>query len=122
MTQVIINDVTPREQFTAAGGQTVFNTLFTADATTDINVYVRASIVAANDVTQIVNTADYTVTFIGALATTRVTFVLGQTAGDIITIVRNTPSDRENLYINIDKFNEDMSCLSLLEHLSVVFG
>ena len=125
MTQVIINDVTPREQFTAAGGQTVFNTLFTADATTDINVYVRASTVAANDVTQIVNTADYTVTFIGALATTRVTFVAGQTAGDIITIVRNTPSDRENLYINTNftpsMLNQDFGLLTLIDQQNQMY-
>ena len=125
MTQVIINDVTPREQFTAAGGQTVFNTLFTADATTDINVYVRANNVAANDVTQIVNPADYTVTFIGALATTRVTFVAGQTAGDIITIVRNTPSDRENLYINTNftpsMLNQDFGLLTLIDQQNQMY-
>ena len=125
MTQVIINDVTPREQFTASGGQTVFNTLFTADATTDIDVYARATGVEPNDVTQIVSTADYTVTFIGATATTRVTFAVGRTAGDIITIARNTPSDRENLYINTNftpsMLNQDFGLLTLIDQQNQMY-
>lgn len=125
MTQVIINDITPREQFTASGGQTVFNTLFTADATTDINVYARAAGVEPNDVTQLVSTADYTVTFIGATATTRVTFSVGRTAGDIITIARNTPSDRENLYINTNftpsMLNQDFGLLTLIDQQNEMY-
>lgn len=125
MTQVVINDVTPREQFTASGGQTVFNTLFTADATTDIDVYARASNVPADDVTQIVSSADYAVTFVGASATTRVTFVLGRAAGDIITIVRNTPSDRENLYINTNftpsMLNQDFGLLTLVDQQNQMY-
>ena len=125
MTQVVINDVTPREQFTASGGQTVFNTLFTADATTDIDVYARASNVPADDVTQIVSSADYAVTFVGASATTRVTFVSGRAAGDIITIVRNTPSDRENLYINTNftpsMLNQDFGLLTLVDQQNQMY-
>jgi len=125
MTQVIINDVTPREQFTSSAAQTVFNTLFTADATTDIDVYARASGVDPDDVTQLVNTADYTVTFIGATATTRVTFAVGRTAGDIITIARNTPSDRENLYINTNftpsMLNQDFGLLTLIDQQNQMY-
>lgn len=125
MTQVVINDVVPREQFTASGGQTVFNTLFTADATTDIDVYARLSGVPADDVTQLVSSADYIVTFVGASQTTRVTFVVGRVAGDIITIVRNTPSDRENLYINTNftpsMLNQDFGLLTLIDQQNQMY-
>lgn len=120
MTQVIINDVTPREQFTATAGQTVFNVLYTADATTDINVYARASAATpADDTTQIVNPIDYVVTFVGGQQTVRVTFMAGRTAGEVITIVRNTPATRKNLYTNTNFLpsflNEDFSILTLID-------
>ena len=125
MHNVIINDVTPREQFTASGGQTVFNTLFTADATTDIDVYARAAGVDADDVTQIVSQNDYTVTFIGGSETVRVTFTVGRTAGDIITIARNTPSTRENLYINTNftpsMLNQDFGLLTLIDQQNQMY-
>src|SRR5690606_38921633 len=98
MTQVVINDVIPRTQLIAASGQTVFNTNWTADAATDILVYARADGVEPDDATQLVDPSLYNVTFVGANETVRVTFLSGRTLDDVITIVRNTPAERLNLY------------------------
>ena len=124
--QVVINDVTPREQFTSSAGQQIFNVLYTADATTDIDVYARASIaVDPNDILQIVNPVDYTVTFVGVDQTVRVTFGVGRSAGEIITIARNTPPTRTNLYINTNftpsMLNEDFGVLTLIDQQAQMY-
>lgn len=125
MTQVVIDDIIPRTQLTAAASQTVFNTNWTADATTDILVYARASGIPPNDATQLVSSSNYTVTFIGASQTVRVTFLVGRTANDIITIVRNTPAERLNLYINTNfvpsMLNEDFGILTLVDQQAQMY-
>ena len=95
---IVIDDILPRDQFTATAGQTVFNVNWTADVASDVNVYARAAGVDADDATQLVSTSDYNVTFVGGSETVRVTFLVGRTLGDIVTIVRDTPADRDNLY------------------------
>ncbi len=107
MASVVINDVIPRSQFTATGGQTVFDTTWTIDDSgasvsdeEQVKVFARAAGVDANDDTQEVSTVDYNVSLVGASQTVRVTFTSGRTAGDIITIIRATPVDRQNLYSN----------------------
>lgn len=102
MTTTIINDIMPWNQFTATAAQTVFNCSYTADETTDIDVYRRGVGVSADDVAQIIAASLYTVTFIGADRIVRVTFGAGVTLDDVITIVRNTPASRTNLYTNIN--------------------
>lgn len=125
MTQVVIQDITPREQFTATASQTVFNVLFTANVDTDINVYARSSSADANDVLDLVSPTAYVITFIGGSLTVRVTFNSGRTLGDIITIVRNTPSERENLYLNTNftpsMLNTDFGILTMIEQQCVMF-
>lgn len=100
MTAVIIDDTLPYTQSIANGSQTVFDTDWTADVGSDVVVYARATGVAANDVTQIVSPSLYNVTFVGAEQYVRVTFLSGRTLNDVITITRNTPESRDNLYIN----------------------
>ena len=100
MTSVIIDDVLPYVQFTATAGQTVFDGDFTVDALTDVVVYARATGVAPNDVTQLINPIDYTVTLVGTSQTVRVTFGVGRTLDDVVTITRLTPADRDNVYTN----------------------
>ncbi len=125
MTQVIIDDVIPRTQLTAAASQTVFNTNWTANATTDILVYARADGVEPDDATQLVSSSLYNVTFIGASQTVRVTFLSGRVLNDIITIVRNTPADRMNLYINTNftpsMLNEDFGILTLVDQQAQMY-
>ncbi len=125
MTQVVIDDVIPRTQLVATASQTVFNTNWTADATTDIDVYARASGVEPDDQTQLVSPSLYTVTFVGVTETVRVTFLSGRTASDVITIVRNTPSERTNLYINTNfvpsMLNQDFGILTLVDQQAQMY-
>lgn len=125
MTQVIIDDVIPRTQLTATAGQTVFNTNWTADVASDIDVYARADGVEPDDATQLVSPSLYNVTFIGASQTVRVTFLSGRTLNDIITIVRNTPSTRMNLYINTNfvpsMLNQDFGILTLVDQQAQMY-
>lgn len=118
MTSVIIDDVLPRSQFTASASQTVFNTNWTVDSTSDVVVYARAAGVDADDDTQLVSTTDYNVTLIGAQETVRVTFLSGRTVGDIITIIRATPVERQNIYTNTNftpsMLNSDFARLVLI--------
>lgn len=125
MTQVIIDDIIPRTQLVAAAGQTVFNTNWTVNATTDVVVYARADGVEADDETQVVSTSDYIVTLIGGSQTVRVTFLIGRTLDDVITIVRNTPAERLNLYINTNfvpsMLNNDFGILTLVDQQSQMY-
>lgn len=125
MTQVIIQDETPRTQLTSAAGQTVFNTLWTADAASDVLVYARGASVEPDDTTQLVSDTLYNVTFIGASQTVRVTFLSGRTLDDIITIVRDTPAERTNLYINTNftpsMLNQDFGILTLVDQQSQMY-
>jgi len=125
MTQVVIDDIIPRTQLVATAGQTVFNTNWTADADTDINVYARADGVEANDITQLVNPNLYNVTFVGGSETVRVTFLSGRTLNDVITIVRNTPAERLNLYTNTnfvpEMLNQDFGILTLVDQQAQMY-
>ena len=118
-TQVTINDVLPKTQVVATGGQTVFNTNWTADAASDVLVYARADGIPADDATQLVSNMLYNVTFVGGSETVRVTFLSGRVANDVITIVRDTPADRENLYTNVNfvpsMLNQDFGILTLVD-------
>lgn len=125
MTQVIIDDVIPRTQLVASGGQTVFNTNWTADVGTDIDVYARAAGDPVDDLTQLVSPSLYNVTFVGSSQTVRVTFLSGRVLSDIITIVRNTPAERLNLYINTNfvpsMLNQDFGILTLVDQQAQMY-
>src|SRR6185503_1109735 len=126
MTQVIIDDIIPRTQLVASvAGQTVFNTNWTADVASDILVYARADGEEPNDVTQLVSDINYNVTFIGGSQTVRVTFLAGRALDDVITIVRNTPAERLNLYINTNftpsMLNQDFGILTLVDQQAQMY-
>lgn len=125
MTQVVIDDIIPRTQLTASASQTVFNTNWTANVASDVNVYARATGVTPDDATQLVDPSLYNVTFIGGSQTVRVTFLSGRSLNDIITIVRNTPADRMNLYINTNfvpsMLNEDFGILTLVDQQAQMY-
>jgi hypothetical protein len=125
MTQVVIDDIIPRTQLIASGGQTVFNTNWTVNATTDVLVYARADGVPPNDVTQLVSPSLYNVTLVGGSETVRVTFLSGRTLGDVITIVRNTPAERLNLYTNTNfvpsMLNNDFGILTLVDQQAQMY-
>lgn len=102
MPDIIVNDINPRVQYTAAGGQTVFAYAFPIFANTDIKVYQRAAGTTANDSTQIlILTTNYTVTNNVAPAVGgTITLNVGATVGDIVTLVRDMPDDRLNNYLD----------------------
>lgn len=119
MTTVVINDILPRTQAVASGGQTVYSTTWTANVATDVQVYSRPANTPANDVTQILSTSDYSVAFIGNDQTVQVTLNTPSTAGDIVTIIRNTPSDRLNFYSNTNftpqMLNNDFGIMTMVD-------
>ena len=124
--QQIINDIEPRSQYVSTNGQTVFNTTWTADSASDIDVYAHADGVEADDATQLVSTTEYNVTFVGTYETVRVTFTTGRVLDDIITIVRNTPSTRDNLYTNTNftpsMLNQDFGVRTLVEQQNQMYN
>lgn len=119
MTTVQIQDILPRTQIIATGGQTTFSTNWTANAASDVLVYQRGTGVPANDSTQLLSPSLYTVAFIGAGATVQVTLNSGATLGDIITIIRDTPSDFVNFYSNTNftpqMINNDNSIFTMVD-------
>src|SRR6185312_9518514 len=101
MTNIVINDVTPRNQYTAGAGDTVFAFNFQAFYATDIVVYKRAAGSTANDAQNILTyITNYTVTFSSTTApsTGFITLNVGASAGDIVTIARAQPDSRNNYY------------------------
>lgn len=119
MTNVIINDILPRTQIIATGGQTVFSTNWTANDASDVVVYSRPANTVANDVTQILAANQFSVAFIGGLRTVQVTLVTPSTVGDIVTITRQTPASYLNLYTNANflpsMLNNDFGILTLVD-------
>jgi hypothetical protein len=97
---VVLDFILPWTQEVATAGQTVFSTTWTADVASDVVVYARTAAQDPDDATQLVSTNDYNVAFIGVDQIVEVTFLAGRTLGDIITITRDTPADRLNLFIN----------------------
>jgi len=101
MTSVVpIQDVPPYTQSIASNAQTVFDTNWTADDDADVVVYARADGSDADDVADLISSADYTISYVGVDEEVRVTFLVGRTLDDIVTIMRMTPVDRLNLYTN----------------------
>ena len=98
----VINDVPPRTQSIAGLNQFIYSTTWTASEASDILVYSRSPAVPANDITQLVSSTNYTVQFIGSDNLVQVTFnaLENPPQFNIVTIVRNTPSDFLNNYTN----------------------
>lgn len=120
MSQVVIGDILPYTQATAILNQTVFGTNWTANTESDVVVYVTPFGSTPNDVTQVLSyPSQYSVSFIGALQQVQVTLVTPAGAGDIVTITRQTPADRMNLYTNTNfvpsMLNNDFGILTLVD-------
>lgn len=120
MSQTIINDIPPYTQATALAGQTVYGTNWTANVESDVYVYVTPVGMQPNDATQLLNyPSQFTVDFVGALLEVQVTLVTPSNLGDIVTITRQTPADRENLYSNTNflpsMLNNDFGILTLVD-------
>jgi len=79
-----VSDVTPRTQYTASGGQTAFSVPFEFQANSDVVCYVNGALTTA-----------YTLTGAGVSGGGTLTFTSGRTAGDIVTILRDMPINRD---------------------------
>lgn len=125
-TQTTINDVPPKTQITATGSQFVFTTNWTANVASDVLVYLRGPNEEPDDYLQLVNSVLYSVNFVGAQQTVEVTFITAPDAGDIVTITRNTPADRLNLYTNTNftasMLNQDIGILTLVDQQAQLYN
>lgn len=91
-----------RNEYTATGGQTVFNYTFKIFDSGDLNVYQTAAGATANDATDLITA--YTVTGVGNSAGGTVVLDSGATAGDLITIVSAIDDTRTTDYQNNGDF------------------
>ena len=90
MATITVGDVTPRAQYTATSGQTVFAYTFPIFADGDLKVYIGSTLQTL--------TTHYTVAGAATSNGGSVTLVTGATTGDIVTIYRDIPVSRTSDY------------------------
>ena len=95
MATLLVNDVTPRVQYTASSSQTVFAYGFSIFVDTDLKVYKGSTLMTLSSAS---NNTSYQVSGAGTTAGGNVTFGAGLTAGDIVTIYRDLPVSRTSDY------------------------
>lgn len=103
MAHITINDVEPKDQYTAIAAQTEFTVSFPFFEDESLAVYqTTVGTVFDADADMLTLTSDYTVTGAGNVAgvTRKITLVAGANAGDIITILRIEPIERTTDYQN----------------------
>jgi len=108
---ILINDTTPRSQYTATSGQTVFSVPFEFFENADLKVYKNSTLLTL--------TTHYTVTGAGVTGGGSVTLVAGATAGDILTITRDIAVKRVTDFptsgpFNVDALNTDLDRLTAM--------
>ena len=112
---IAVQNVAPIYQYVATLNQTVYAIPFPIYYATDINVYSRATGVAPDDLTQLLlQPTNYMVT-LGTQQTpggpyigSSITLNVGSSAGDVVTVVRNSPDQRLNYYINGGLFDAEI--------------
>jgi len=92
-------DSTPRDQYTATSGQTVFPYTFEIAAAGDIKVLQNGTLI-----NQGTGAGQYAVSGVGVDAGGNVTLVTGATAGDVLTIYRDMAYERLTAYTNAGDF------------------
>jgi len=92
-------DSTPRDQYTATSGQTVFPYTFEIAAAGDIKVLQNGTLI-----NQGTGAGEYAVSGVGVDAGGNVTLVTGATAGDVLTIYRDMAYERLTAYTNAGDF------------------
>ena len=111
MANLIVGDLTPRNQYTASDSQTDFTYSFPIFDDLDLKVYI-------GPVEQTLTT-DYTVSGAGTDNGGTVTLLTGATTGDIVTIYRDMPVKRTSDYQNNGAFlaetiNDDLDKLAMM--------
>jgi len=92
-------DSTPRDQYTATSGQTVFPYTFEIAAAGDIKVLQNGTLI-----NQGAGAGEYAVSGVGVDTGGNVTLVTGATAGDVLTIYRDMAYERLTAYTNAGDF------------------
>ena len=108
---ILINDTSPRTQYTATASQTVFTIPFEFFSNADLVVYQNTTLKTL--------TTHYTATGAGVTGGGTLTLVTGATAGDIITIIRDIPVKRVTDFptsgpFNVDALNSDLDRLTAM--------
>ena len=111
MATISVGDLTPRNQYTATSGQTVFAYSFPIFVNTDLKVY--------NGSTLLTLTTHYTVSGAATDNGGNVTLGSGATVGDIITIYRDMPVARTSDYqtngdLRAETLNDDLDKLAMM--------
>jgi len=120
MATLLVNDTTPRIQYTATASQTVFAYPFAIFADADLKVYQTLSGATADDSADLLTlTTHYTVSGAASTDGGNVTLVTGASAGDIITIERDLAVERTSDYTDngeflAETFNDDFDKLVMM--------
>lgn len=93
MSNIVINDVAQRIQYTATSGQTIFAVPFPFFDNSEVIVYQNGSVINEGG-----GAGEYGLTGAGSPSGGTLTLVTGATLNDIITIVGDLPVDRTSIY------------------------
>lgn len=108
MTEIAINDVTPRAQYVATAGQTVFSVPFEFFDDSDV-IILRQDPADLDNPDTLVGGTDYNLTGAGVEGGGAATLTSGATDGDIYTIYRELDIERQNDY----QFSGDLKSTEL---------
>lgn len=120
MGNIIINDVLPRNQYTATEGETEFVYDYPIRSASDLYVYQTPNGFNPDDDTQkIILNVDYTVTGVGIETGGTIVLTNGAPAGDRITIYRRMPFERLQNYVDdqdfsVESFNRDLNNIIMM--------
>ena len=111
MATISVGDLTPRNQYTATSGQTVFAYSFPIFVDSDLKVYKGSTLLTL--------TNHYTVSGAATDNGGNVTLTTGATAGEIITIYRDMPVARTSDYqtngdLRAETLNDDLDKLAMM--------
>lgn len=111
MATLTVGDITPRVQYTATSGQTVFAYAFPIFADADLKVYIGSTLKTL--------TTHYTVSGAATSSGGNVTLVTGATTGDIVTIYRDLAVSRSSDYqtagdLLAETLNDDLDKLVMM--------
>jgi len=111
MATLTVGDLTPRDQYTATSGQTVFTYSFPIFSDSDLKVYVGSTLKTLS--------SDYTVTAAGTSSGGTVVFGSVVTTGAVVTIYRDLPVARTTDYATggallAENLNDDLDKLVMM--------
>jgi len=111
MATLTVGDLTPRAQYTATSGQTVFSYNFPIFNDSDLKVYIGSTLQTI--------TTNYTVSGAGTTSGGNVTLTSGASYGDVVTIYRDLPVSRTTDYATggallAENLNDDLDKLTMM--------